>query len=115
MDRGFFKWLPIGIISFAFVMATGLEITRAADAPPAKGARLIVKFKPGTTPESRTALHERLGGKFLKTLFGAQSTDVVVFPASSDVPALVKAYQQSGLVEYAERDGTVHALEPGRR
>jgi|GEM_PF-6769379 len=75
----------------------------------------MVKFKAGVEPARRKALHERLGGKFLKAIYGAPLIEVVAFPAPRDAAALIKAYTQSGLVEYAEVDAVVQAEEKTSR
>jgi len=77
--------------------------------------RLMVKFKADVEPARRKALHERLGGKFLKTIYGAPLIEVVAFSSPREAEALIKAYTQSGLVEYAELDAVVQAEEKTSR
>lgn len=100
-------WLAVLLI----LSALSFGADRKEPPAPAEGTRLIVKFKEGSAPAEHAALHQRLGGKFLKALRGLDRTEVVLFPAAREAAALIKSYQQSGLVEYAEIDGVVHALD----
>jgi hypothetical protein len=102
-----FGWL----IALLLLGGASPGVDPAPQRPATEGARLIVKFNAQAAPAERKALHERLGGKLLKVLRGAERTEVVVFPSKHDAAMLIKGYQQSGLVEYAEVDGVVHALD----
>ena len=72
--------------------------------------RALVKPKPGT---DLTALHARLGTTVLRSFSGIGNLQVIQVSPGADVRALLGAFQQSGLVEYAEPDFIVQAaLEP---
>ena len=72
--------------------------------------RLLVKPKPNT---DLTALHARLGTTVLRSFPGIGNLQVLQLSAGADVRTLLSAFQQSGLVEYAEPDFIVQAaLEP---
>lgn len=77
--------------------------------------RVIVSFKKAAALEARRALHRKLGGRFLKTIYGAPGLEVVLFPAKSDVAALTRTYLESGLVDRVERDGVARIPEPPRQ
>src|SRR2546429_64577 len=72
--------------------------------------RMLVKPKPNT---DLTALHARLGTTVLRSFPGIGNLQVLQLSAGADVRTLLSAFQQSGLVEYAEPDFIVQAaLEP---
>jgi len=72
--------------------------------------RMLVKPKPNT---DLTALHARLGTAVLRSFSGIGNLQVLQLSAGADVRMLLSAFQQSGLVEYAEPDFMVQAaLEP---
>ena len=72
--------------------------------------RILVKPKPGA---DLTRLHVSFGTKVLRQFPGIGNLQVLQLLPGADVRVLLGAYQQSGLVEYAEPDFIVHAtLEP---
>jgi subtilisin family serine protease len=71
------------------------------------GERLLVKPRPGA---DLTALHQTLGSRLRDRFSAIGDLQIVEVPAGTSVIALVAAYQQSGLVQYAEPDRVVHAL-----
>src|SRR5438445_3744572 len=72
--------------------------------------RMLVKPKPNT---DLTALHARLGTTVLRSFSGIGNLQVLQLSAGADVRTLLSAFQQSGLVQYAEPDFILQAaLEP---
>ncbi|OXS15558.1 serine protease [Zobellella denitrificans] len=64
--------------------------------------RILVRFAPGTAAADAALVHQRLGGRPLKTIPGIDVTLVAV-PAGS-VPAMVAGYAANPNVQYAEPD-----------
>src|SRR3989454_31756 len=72
--------------------------------------RILVKPKPGA---DLTRVHVSFGTKVLRQFPGIGNLQVLQLLPGADVRVLLGAYQQSGLVEYAEPDFMVQAtLEP---
>ncbi|PYJ85376.1 MAG: hypothetical protein DME22_09400 [Verrucomicrobia bacterium] len=72
--------------------------------------RILVKPKPGA---DLTMVHVSFGTKVLRRFPGIGNLQVLQLLPGADVRVLLGAYQQSGLVEYAEPDFIVQAtLEP---
>ena len=72
--------------------------------------RILVRPLPG---KSLATLDATLGVRKLKSFPAIGGLEVVEVPPRTSADALVAAYQQSGLVQYAEMDHIVHAqLEP---
>ena len=68
--------------------------------------QLIVKFNESATETQRNNLHNQIGAQKLRTIFGDTNAEVVRVN-TKDIAAVVKAYEQSGIVKYAEKDSKV--------
>jgi subtilisin family serine protease len=89
--------------------------------PPKKGGgdgteggetrRLIVKWKPGAGAEQIESLRTSFSARTFSTLkkVGQGRMEVLVVPASRNADDVVRELKQSGLVEFAEKDQTMHA------
>lgn len=64
--------------------------------------QILVRFKPGATPEAKAAVHAKLGGQVIQVIPRIE-VQVVRIPAGR-VPEFVKAYLAEELVEFAEPD-----------
>src|SRR5687768_3902651 len=73
---------------------------------PYREDRILVKPKPGADLDP---LHALLGVQVLRTYPENGNLQVLLLPAGSTVPAMIAAYEESGLVEYAEPDFIVQA------
>jgi|SRR2546421_9489499 len=65
--------------------------------------QLIVKFKESSNEAQRESVHKQIGAQKVRSLYGDPSTDVVKVRSKALASAL-KAYQQSSIVKYAEKD-----------
>src|SRR5215471_13741680 len=72
--------------------------------------RLLVKFRPGTTAQARTALNASLGTRAVKQFGAVANLEAVALPATLDVTSALRSYRQRPDVEYAEPDYIVHLL-----
>jgi subtilisin family serine protease len=110
--------LPSSITNFQFVVLFTyfavllfLLFPRSASAvEPAPAApaylpdRILVQPKPGLSPGSLTLFHQQRRVSVLSTLPSEGGLQVLSVPPGQSVPALVAAYQSSGLVDFAEPD-----------
>ena len=69
--------------------------------------RVLIKPKVGA---DLALLHTILGTQVLRTYPAIGNLQVLQLPAGSTVAAIIGAYQESGLVEYAEPDLLIHGL-----
>ncbi|PYK96234.1 MAG: hypothetical protein DME19_20385, partial [Verrucomicrobia bacterium] len=89
-------------------------LTPAQASPPTPAGfrqdRVLVKPRPGT---DLTVLHAGLGVTVLRSFPGIGNLQIVQLPPGASLASVLGAYQQSGLVQYAESDYLVRAsLEP---
>lgn len=81
-----------------------------ADAPPDPGYvenRLLVRFRPGTTPEEVRRLHADYGAQVVGEV---PTLGVQILRFDDEALMMATAYQDKQLVAYAEPDYTVHLL-----
>ena len=102
------------LLLLLLMMATRLSgQTNASPAPSSiagRPERILVRPLPGVSLE---ALHKLHGARRLSRFPAIGGIEVLEVPPGANADALVKAYQQSGLVRYAEKDHIVHAqLKP---
>ena len=98
------------VVLFVIGARQGMAAHASADsaAPVAThGERLLVKPKPGA---ELSALHESLGVRVAQTFPAIGDLQIVQTPAGVASGTMLRRYQESGLVSYAERDSMVHAL-----
>src|SRR6476660_2309787 len=62
--------------------------------------RLLVKFRPGTTAQARTALHASLGTRTIKQFSTVENLEAVAVPATLDIGSALRSYRQRPDVEY---------------
>lgn len=80
-----------------------LVVNPGCSAKDKEPVQIIVKFKESATEAQRNALHRQVGAQKLRTVYGDANTEVVKVN-TDDVSRVLKTYQQSNLVNYAERD-----------
>ena len=103
--------LVFGFLSVVFFV----QPIASAQIQPAKRAglradRILVRPRPGV---DLGALHRALGNKVHRVFPGIGNLQVLELPPGASVPAVLAAYQQNGLVQYAEPDYILEAaLEP---
>jgi subtilisin family serine protease len=71
--------------------------------------RILIKPKPETSAPALATFHTARKCAVLHTFDKMGRLQIVRVPPGETVPGLIAKYQQSGLVEYAEPDYTVHA------
>ncbi|HEY66089.1 MAG TPA: S8 family serine peptidase, partial [Caldilineae bacterium] len=76
--------------------------------PSFASGRILVKFKPGTSPADRAALHRAQRGKLVREISGIK-VEVVRVPAGTERGKAI-AYARSPIVAYAEPDYIAYAL-----
>lgn len=81
----------------------------AGESLPYRTDQIIIKPRAGAAPATLAAFHTAHGSKLAHAFAAGGGLQVITVPADGTVPALVSAYQQSGLVEFAEPDYYVHA------
>src|SRR5882724_8912603 len=79
----------------------------AQSSPDFNPARILVKPKTGV---DLSALNQLLGVQVLDTFPAIGNLQIIQVPADGAANALINFYLQSGLVQYAEHDFTVQAL-----
>ena len=103
--------LAAGLIALLLLCAASPAHGQSTGGPDAVAAsradRLLVKPAAGA---DLSALHATLGATVLQTFPAIDNLQIVQLPASADASSLIAAYQQSGLVQYAEPDFIVHLL-----
>jgi subtilisin family serine protease len=98
-----------GLCLLAGVIAT--QDARTASAPAcANDARILVKPRECVSLEILNDLHARLGIEVLRTFPRIGNLQILKLPLLADVQAIIAAYQNSGLVAYAEPDYVVNLL-----
>src|ERR1700732_2552112 len=95
-----------GVRSALVAIIMLLVINSGCSAKDKEPIQLIVKFKEFATEAQRNNLHNQVGAKKLRTVYGDANTEVVRV-SGKDLANVVKTYQQSGLVKYAEKDTKV--------
>src|SRR5262245_40280534 len=101
-----FYFLVFGaLLQSGVEQGSGTSATGVIAAPSVE--RLLVKPKPGI---NLAAIHDAFGGRLQNHLPAIADLQIVEVPAGVDADALKSAYEQSGLIEYAEPDHVVHAL-----
>ena len=110
------RWAVLGIVILALLLAGcghfvspefpggSLEPAAPVGVPGAAFApdQILVRFKPGVSPEAMAAVHARLGGQVIQVI-PRIDVQVVRIPAGR-VPEFVRAYLAEELVEFAEPD-----------
>ncbi|MBE0546009.1 MAG: S8 family serine peptidase [Verrucomicrobia bacterium] len=81
--------------------------THSASLAAPHGERFLVKPKPGA---DLSALHESLGVQVVERFPAIGGLQIVLAPGGVEMDAMIRRYEASGLVNYAEHDHTVHAL-----
>ncbi|MGB9862023.1 MAG: S8 family peptidase [Candidatus Bipolaricaulaceae bacterium] len=119
-------WVVLGIVVLSAILAGcarlfAPENPSSSLAPSAPSPRvpeqaasyapdqILVKFKPGATPEAVAEVHRRLGGQVLQVIPGID-VQVVRVPLGR-VPEMVRAYSLEKLVEFAEPDYVAVAFD----
>jgi subtilisin family serine protease len=74
--------------------------------PPYRSDRIVIKPLPGIASSALVNLHSAHNISVLRNFEGMGGMQILGFSDGQSVPALVAAYQQSGLVEFAEPDYT---------
>jgi len=95
------------LLFLAVMLATSSAAGTSTNATPALPSRILVKPKRG---QSLAALHQHTGAEVLAHFPAMGNLEVISPAAGGSVDALLEQYQQSDLVEYAERDHLVRAL-----
>ena len=117
------RWFPLKDRISTALLATlfffvSLGVSQSANSVPNSAnsnrkyapGRLLVKFRPGTTVQARTALHASLGTRTIKQFSAVENLEAVALPATLDITAALHAYRQRVDVEFAEPDYIVHLL-----
>lgn len=71
--------------------------------------RILVKFRNDQTPEAMAGIHSRHQTKVLRRFKSLGNVDVVALPDGANVQDLIRKYEASGLVEFAEPDYLLRA------
>jgi len=107
---------PVRVVVFALVLLleSGTQQSIHAQATTHSGSlvaphgeRFLVKPKPGV---DLSALHESLGVQVLERFPAIGGLQIVLATGGIEMDAMIRRYQESGLVNYAEHDQMVHAL-----
>ncbi len=100
------------LMALCVVMALALPLLATRGSPAAQqpfaSSRVLVKFKPGTSPAERAALHQAERGKPVQMVPDINVEVVRVPPGEEKVKAAT--YARSPIVAYAEPDYTTYAL-----
>ncbi len=100
----------IVIASLWLLQQAGLaQTSTSAPAPAYREDRILIKPKADINRAALTSFHSMRGTKVLRTFAGIGNWQVLSVPQGGTVESLVAKYRQSGLVEFAEPDYTVHA------
>ena len=103
---GFFL-KPLFALGIAFAGFFGNLNAAAQGSPDFNPGRILVKPLAGV---DLSALHRLIGVRTLGKFPAIGNLEIVQVPATATAAALISFYQQSGLVQYAEHDYAVHAL-----
>ena len=71
---------------------------------------LLVRFRPGTQPQTMAAAHFALQAQRVKSWASVEGLELVQLPAGTNLQNAIAAYHQNPNVLYVEPDYTVHAL-----
>jgi subtilisin family serine protease len=71
--------------------------------------QILIQPKPGVSGAALAAFHAAQGSSVTQTFAAAGGAQVITVPSGETVPDLIKQYQASGLVTFAEPDYLVHA------
>jgi subtilisin family serine protease len=80
-------------------------------APAYRHDRILIKSKPGAAPATMQGFHEQNKVSVIRRSGGTGNTQVLSVPGGRSVQALIREYEQSGLVEYAEPDYIVRLAD----
>ncbi|HEY2329148.1 MAG TPA: S8 family peptidase [Verrucomicrobiae bacterium] len=101
----FTKWLLIVGIFLAAIF--GQQIASAQNSSDFSPDKILVKPLPGV---DLSVLDQLLGVQVLNTFPAIGNLEIVQVPTGATADGLIGIFQQSGLVQYAERDFYLHAL-----
>lgn len=88
-----------------------LPAVRGATISPAeyRPDQILIQPKPGVSGTALAAFHAAQGASVTQTFSVAGGVQIITVPPGETVPDLIKQYQASGLVKFAEPDYLVHA------
>ena len=89
----------------------GMRVFFAAAAEPGPEfhpTRLLLKPRHGVDRGNVARFHAQQGARVLREFPRIEGIQVLQLPAGTDVPAMARRYEGSGLVEFAEPDYRVH-------
>src|SRR6266850_1734179 len=105
------SWFAFGRAFIFLLLATACGFAQPSSllVPPIAGLayredRILLTPKAGISLTAIAHFHSSQQGKVLQTFEGIGKLQVVELPKGASVPGFIAAYQQSGLVEFAEPD-----------
>jgi serine protease len=79
-------------------------------AEPAEKARLIVKFRPGTSQQKRVQIHAEMGVLLNHQLKVLNDFDIIELTSGQNADDVIRRYQQQYEISYAEPDMQVNTM-----
>ena len=91
------------------ILVGGAPAIAPSPTPAFRADRILIKPNPGGEPQSLVRFHAAGNVRVLRQFPGLENIQVLQLPRGAEVPVMVRRYQQSGLVAFAEPD---HRLRP---
>jgi subtilisin family serine protease len=88
-----------------------VSLLQAADFAAFRPDRLLIIPRQGISENSISLLHQRRGHRILRKFDWMRGLQVVQLSSRENAPEAIRRYRESGLVELAEPDYKLHALE----
>jgi subtilisin family serine protease len=89
---------------------TPQKTTERVTGPKYRPNRVLVRYKPGTSPDAVRALHQQVNATVLREFTLVRGLQVVRIAEGSSVAAMLDYYRRNPAVIYAEPDYIVHAV-----
>jgi subtilisin family serine protease len=104
---------PLQFIYGQNAPSPGIRVARRTDwagQPKYQPDHLLVRFRPGTSPQTMAAAHSVLGASGVKSWASQEGLELVQLPTGTNLQNAITTYRQNPNVLYAEPDYIVHAL-----